>query len=305
MAERDFYNTNSHIAYPFVDAGPMLYNGGAGALPNELLVDAGFLLGVDSGYDPELHQVCLDRIVIGASSYFEFTSDAPALVGWVWRMPIDGSYARGCIDWEDTVLGGGGTASDPGRGFVVYGDLSYVLALAPGTYTLDAPKPRLEPATVQSLQSAFVSALSVADDPRRCPPNGCPCSSSSSAPSSSVPEPSNIAYLFAHGLIGDLRFKAGYNVQLSLDPGDNAIDIGAQIGAGEGPTCEDIIIDENGFCPNNNCVNCDGLIRSVNGCLAPDGIFRINGGSGVAVTPSPGAHRLDIRIDINKLCGSP
>lgn len=83
MAQPNFYNTNRGRAYPFVpltvdqfDTGPMTVE----HLADDIVVDAGFVMGVASGFDSSAHNVWLDRIVRRGDDFvFSFVSDAPGL----------------------------------------------------------------------------------------------------------------------------------------------------------------------------------------------------------------------------------
>jgi hypothetical protein len=101
-----------------------------------------------------------------------------------------------------------------------------------------------------------------------------------------------------------LKFKEGFNASILVNELGNVIEIGGVLGAGAGETCEDIIIDENGFQAGNDCVSCDGFIKSINGVPTPDGRLRINGTAGVSVVPEPENNRIRTTIEPNQFCES-
>ncbi len=83
MAQPNFYNTNRGRAYPFeprtvavVDTGSMTIE----HLSDDVVVDAGFVMGVASGFDSAVNSVWLDSIVRRSDQFiFTFVSDAPGL----------------------------------------------------------------------------------------------------------------------------------------------------------------------------------------------------------------------------------
>ena len=76
------------------------------------------------------------------------------------------------------------------------------------------------------------------------------------------------------------------------------------MGAGLGPACEDVIIDDNGFQRGNDCVNCDDLIKAIAGYLSVNGIIGLNGGPGVTVKNYPVEHLIVVTFSTTLACGS-
>ena len=84
MPQIDFYNDNENRAYPFVletvDMRPPAVPPTIEDLPNAVAVDAGFMMGLQSGFDAALHDVWLHEIRREGTTFFlEFRSDAPGL----------------------------------------------------------------------------------------------------------------------------------------------------------------------------------------------------------------------------------
>jgi len=142
-----------------------------------------------------------------------------------------------------------------------------------------------------------------------------PPSSSSSPPSSSsseepkelertkVPPSSPPAYVQARGLVGDVKVKEGYNIQLLVSVANNALRIKAVKGAGAGETCVDYLIGPGGFVidPGDACRSCTEFIRRINGMATRDGRLTISGGPGVDIFPDPVIpHRLVVRPRIER-----
>lgn len=302
MAERDFYNVNDFIAYPLMYGDDFSFVS-SGALPQKGLVDAGFMFGLDSQFDISQHTVTLFAVTIGGSGdiIFDFRSDAPGLAGFRWLFDFPAGATDGCVSYVDATPTPSGTPEpDRGWAFLTLGDPTDLLALGAGTYLLNAP-PRIEPALLQSLVDTYVRTLNLADDKRACPAACCASSSSSSSSSSSGGQE---AFIAAIGLMGDVKFKEGYNSRITVDTVLNSIDFDAEIGVGAGVTCDDMVIDEGGI-RVDNCQNCDGLIKSINGVQSPSGLLRLNGGSGVLFVRDPlNAHKIIGTINVSKDCFS-
>jgi len=85
MAKPGFYNDNRNRAFPFVKGtvGDLLAAADTvAALPAATVVDAGFVLGLRSGFIDGVHKIRLEKVRrVGDDVYFDFASDAPALVG--------------------------------------------------------------------------------------------------------------------------------------------------------------------------------------------------------------------------------
>jgi hypothetical protein len=299
MPERDFYNVNEFTAFPLVEADSRAFSGG-GELPRRGLVDAGFILGLDSQFDAAAHTVTLFSVTRGISTVvFDFRSSAPGLSGYRWLFTFTVPSLFGCTVYaiaEHLIT----TTPNVhlGTGYLTVGNLAEILALPIGTKLMAAP-PRIEPALLQSLVNTFVRSINTANAPRRCPPK--PCSSSSSSSSSLS---ADTAFAQVLGLVGDVKFSEGYNMRISLNEADNSIEFAAERGSGLGEPCEDVVVDENGFQRGHECENCDAFIRSINGRVVPTGRLRLVGGPGVVVAPDPTNHKLCVTIEEDFACSS-
>ncbi len=294
MAERDFYTVSQQISYPLLSDDSKALTP-SGVLPDAALLDAGFLLGLDSGFVPGQHEVYLYSVeVSGTTITFDFRSDAPGLLLYRWLFQAETGGVSGCPIYTDAVLIAGGPDSpDRGTGFLAVGDLTELAALGDGLW-LTGGTPRVEPALLQSMIDSFARSVNLANDARRCPPQ---CGSSASSESAET-------FLQAGDLVGDLKFREGYNSRIVLNRTDNSIQLGANRGSGAGETCEDVIIDEGGFQPGAPCSECDGYINSINGKTAQSGQLRLVAGPGMVVVPDPDNHKIVIRVESNRVCGS-
>lgn len=294
MPESGFYDHNDHIAYPLLTDSDFSLMGG-GVLPRRGLVDAGFMLGIDSQFVPITHKVTLYSVErSGPNLLFDFRSDAPGFASdyrWLFTVPVTAEI--GCIvnvDASSVLLDI--PDEDRGTGFIVVGVLSDIIALGGGIHQLANP-PEVEPALLQSLVNTFSRSMNVANQARRCPPI---CNES--------PPPPTAATTFAliQSLTGALQFKEGWNSRIIIDEDDNSIELGGVLGAGEGKTCEDIIIDEGGVQVGEECASCDDYIRTFNGRVIPSGKMTLSGGAGVTVVNDPDNHRITVTLEDNRHC---
>jgi hypothetical protein len=296
MAERDWLNANNYISYPLVDRVDRSFVGG-GNLPRNVLADAGFMLGLPSGFVAGVDDVHLYAIYrSSARVQFDFRSTASGMSGYRWLFTVS-SVMDDYVTVVATAETVGPTIYDPdrGEGFITVGKLDELRALAAGSYVLTTPLP-VEHALIQSLANTFASGLAIANDARRCPEPNCGSSSSSSDG-----ESGDDSFPFALNLTGDLKFRDGYNMSIEVDEDDNTITFNARRGYGLGEPCEDTVIDEGGFRRSNECGNCDGFIGSFNG-VAMGKDVRLSFGPGVNVVRHPDQHKISITVEINRAC---
>lgn len=299
MPERDFYNVNDFTAYPLVEADSRAFLS-SGELPRRGLVDAGFMLGLDSGFVPGIHAVTLYSFTHNpADVVFDFRADAPGLASyhWLFTFPIATPY--GCTAYANAKhLISAVDDIHRGTAYLTLGDITELLTISLGVKLLATP-PRVEPALLQSLVNTFARGFNLANNARACPPSCCTSSSSSS--SSGAPDDAFAATL---NLVGHVKFSEGNNIRISVRESDNSIEFGPARGAGLGEPCEDVVIDAHGFQRGNECENCDELVRSINGRVSSTGRLRLTGGPGVVVEPDPILHKVCITFEEDFICGS-
>ena len=298
MAEREFYNGNEYIAYPLVARDSPIIN------PFDTLVDAGFMVGPSVDYDPTTNSVYLFQITVsGLSLIFDFRSDAVGFAGYRWLFTVPADTAYGCTISTNAEIA---LVEDEtmGYGFITIGHMDRMIALGDGTYTL-SPVWNVEPALVQTLNGSRVERIILANDARACPVQCNPPSpSSSSSSSSSSAAPTQETYLVPGGeLVGDVKFKGGFNCDVSLLVGLNAVEIGANRDSGEGKPCYDWIIDQAGMHKDPDggvpyCEACSEFISTINGnnFNTKGGKVRLNIPAGALVTPDKENHRITIRL---------
>ena len=324
MAENGFYNVADFISYPLVAGGDRAFLPAGPDLPRRGIAGGWFMLGVSSGFTVATHAVTLHSVEVTASKVrFDFRADSPGFAGYRWWFEFDVADLFGTMkDATAETIIGAAPDEDVGWAELVMGDLAELIALGIGVHALRTPVP-VEPALIQSLADSYVKQIDLANDGRSCPvecsdsssSSSSPPSSSSSPPSSSsseepkelertkVPPSSPPAYVQARGLVGDVKVKEGYNIQLLVSVANNALRIKAVKGAGAGETCVDYLIGPGGFVidPGDACRSCTEFIRRINGMATRDGRLTISGGPGVDIFPDPVIpHRLVVRPRIER-----
>jgi hypothetical protein len=297
MPERDWLNVNNFLHYPLVEGDRTLYSGSE--LPKEGIADAGFVLGIDSGFIPGDHDVFLyaawaydDRIEL------DFRADAPGMSGYRWLFPIPAGTAEGTSVHRDAEhISLASESPDRGEGFVTVGRIESLHGVLPaGGDNRLVTALNVEPALIQSLYGAAARSIGIANDARLCPDANC-----GSSLSSSVSAEEGDTFAMALNLIGALKFREGYNASVEVIPSTNVIEINARVGLGAGEPCEDVIIDENGFQRGEECVNCDRFIGSINGVVMGKDVT-LQGTPGVCVVPDPDNHKIIMTIESGKVC---
>jgi hypothetical protein len=305
MARPGFYNDNAHRSYPFLDADLGM------PLPESAVVDFGCLMGLSVGYDDEAHKVYLHRVYRDTGVFrFEFRCTAPAMAGQslTFLVPDTSSEYASFTATVDVAPGSSGSSlssecgDDPDwEGFLVIGDLFDLKNAIAVSESLDdvGGATTVEPALVQNLARTFVRAvhLANADRVRTQPPPGCP--------DSDVPttDPDH-SYVIARCLTGDLKFVEGYNSSIRQSDSDNAIVIGASVGAGAGQPCDEVPLYPGEMSPDGGQLltggpTCGEILKSINGVGGK--VIRLNQGTGVRITPGETEGELIVAVDLHDL----
>lgn len=326
MGKIDWYNDNANRSYPFVN-GTVDYQPPSAPptvkdLPNGIVVDAGFLMGLQSGFDHELHEVFLQEIRREGSTFFlEFRSDAPGL----FERPLtftrevgDETYLAEFVDnFQEPVTSVSGSvsysASGSGgecpeeplwSGFIVTGKISALEALLPldGVVTrTDTDDGLIEPALIQSMVASYVDSLNVANNDRTrvTAPEGCP--------PVTWDYPTNIIFIRDTCIRGDVRFQEGFNTLITQNNFDNSVVIAPSLGAGAGLPCETVPLFDGETPPITGVdsslleggATCGDILRSING--KPGRVLEILAQQGVVITPIPASNKLVINVDMTGL----
>lgn len=295
MAVAGFYNENEYRQYPFVGKQTYL----AAHLPTQLIVDCGFIMGIDSQFDATTHIVYLSKLTVTEDEYiFEFRTTAPAAAA-----PLIFTRNKTAENWEieyqaSAVASDKPCATEPAwEGFIVTGNLQFNDAqeekLNDGEYEF-AQERVVEPALIQSLVRNYLRSIGVANYERTVL---LPCSDNSSS-SSSAPVTEERALIPQQLCMnGNIKFTAGYNCSITQTDIANTITISPFLGAGAysdvaAELCENfgelpLYVGEP-TAPGSKFLSggpaCDELITSINGIGGPNVI--INNGPGITIRTS-------------------
>jgi hypothetical protein len=285
MPRAGFYNDNEYRAYPFV------YKTTAPAtpLPDACIVDCGIIMGLDSQFEPGVHNVWLAGVARTATDItFTLATDAPGVVGnLVFTRQLD------AVEWlTEHVEGAQSTAAcaeEPTwEGFLVTGVFADLLDVLPedSDITFADTDYILEPSRIQSLVKSYLRSVSVGNYSRviASPPEEC---GGSEAPEARTVIPHREC------MKGDLRFLAGYNCDISQVDRRNELVVAAVRGAGDNgdAACEEIPLFDGEAPPEGSKLlsggpACDEIGFTING-LNDNGAVRIIGGPGINVIADP------------------
>lgn len=298
MPQTDFYNHNRFISYPLQEVAEVDFAFGAGKLHKSALLDAGFILGIDAEYDAEYRVKLLQLELTAAGVTFVFQDEAASATFRAAFLWTDPAGALQEVDAEE------GAAY--GSGFVVAGDLAAVrTAFANGTHGA-ADDYYLEKGLVQSLHNHFVKQFTVAsqlDTPWHAP-----------AECGGLPTDPWEYRVTGRDLRGHRKFKPGYNATVSVVELDNAIEIGAGLGAGEGEPCGRVPLESSSSSAGSigslsslssasmeaisTPTRCKDVFNTINGVWPNSlGSFQLTAlSSGLKVTPYPDQHKIVVEF---------
>jgi hypothetical protein len=316
MAKPGFYNDNEYRAYPFIARRPIIAVDACGVpdstpqtvttpLPNSAVVDAGFIMGIDSEFDEETHTVYLARIVRDNDEFtFEFRTNA---TGATTRPIIFTRHAA--AEWlnetADSNPGLPECATEPAwEGFLVTGPLDDLLAELPvnGELLFAATDYVVEPGRVQSLIKAYVRSINIGN-------YGRVMASNEECNESSEPVGTREIIVNARCLTGDLKFKEGYNCLIQQVNRTNAIRVG--VGASSVPPDSELCLygSELPFYPGevppagskflSGGPACDEVISTINGLVGPN--VQLVGGTGVKIVTTQNENKITIQLAKNSL----
>lgn len=330
MPRPNFFNDNLNRSYPFKEGSVGVNTPASGLfsmpeLPDNVIVDCGFIMGPESGFDASIDEVFLYQITrINAGTFeFEFRCTASNLV----HAPLIFTRAASSDLYEtefsesftpdqaaDSIsasingsASSSGTPEDCGEplwsGFMVSGDMQALSARIPSGTSItreDVYSALVEPCLVQNLSLNQVVSINVANSdrtralrPENCPPN-------------QWDFPVGETYVYDVCLLGNIKFKNGFNLSIGQDVVGSTIIFSPTIGAGEGQPCEDIPIfpgetppidSENGLLAGD--FYCNEVLRSINGLQGPTLTFF--GESGVSILTDIVNNKLIVDINLTDL----
>jgi hypothetical protein len=315
MARQGWYGENRNRAYPFLegtvgrpDSGPLtLLN-----LADDVVVDAGFVLGPQSRFATG-HTVHLARVRRSGGTFtLEFESDAPELFG----VPLAFTRRAGGPDYEAEFADSGQAGmSDSSRsgsdsssfcaeplwgGFLVTGAAAALELLLPANGTVERGNGGavVEPALLQNLAGAYVTSVALANDDRTRveAPAGCD--------DVVFPYDTGAVRVRARCLRGALLVKPGYNAAVRQNAQANSLTFYAAVGAGEGRPCAEVPLFDAEVPPEGSGLlaggpRCNETLRSINGVGGRQ--FSLSAGPGVTVTAVPEEHKVVVSVDMSGL----
>jgi hypothetical protein len=237
MSKPSFYNDNEYRSYPFVDQ-PTVFEAlpENTRLPNDAVVDAGFIMNLDAQYEDENNIVYLASVSAADGTLrLRFANTAPACVGKLITFRRDYvTGANGIIaaepEWTTEHAESESAANycpiEPTwTGFLVTGKIEplVVAALAAGgTLAFAAGSYTVEPARVQNLNKAYLRSVRVGNYSRITSP---PCDATATVAEQEL-------ILDPACLTGDIKFKEGYNAKITQINNVNTLTFAAVKGGG-------------------------------------------------------------------------
>lgn len=300
MADTDFYNLNRFRNYPLIDESNTSVTA-VPALVQKGCADVGIVLFPSSGFDnaDDGHKFFISSVGPNRNlTLYPYAVGTPIHAQEITiSLGAGASYGREIFNVTDVA------GVIHGYGWVIVGEdlgtdtYSYASAISSAPATV----PYVERRCIQVMDGHYINKLVVANQPRTVVPETYD-SSSSAAPYNSSSNPTE-GYLYAPGgehVTGDIRFREGYNIRITVSELGNALQFSARKGAGLGEACEEVprtyhelVLAERGL-PLDNSPRCHEVITNFNG-VGPDsaGVFKLFGGKGVDIS-SPNAHTITI-----------
>lgn len=320
MPRPGFFNDNCNRAYPFIadsvrettpDSWPLTMP----QLPDDFLVDAGFILSESSIFVAETDKIWLRRLWRdGDQLFFEFESNAAYLLNTPLLFQFDsndGDYAIAFAS-SDEPPPGVSESDDVGcipplwTGYLVIGRVASILDRVPDGDGIvrepaDEDSAIIEPALIQNLHRAQLQGITIGNADRTrvdSAPEDC------EQPVWTHEE--ELIFLDGPCLQGHIHLKPGFNCEILQSDTENKITFIAGVGSGEGEPCEEVPVfpgeqppvgQEEGFLSGG--IACNDTVRAINGVGGP--VFNLLAGAGVAITPDPENHRIIVDVNLRDL----
>ena len=321
MARPNFFNDNANRTFPFILGTAGVRTPAVGTvtmrqLPDDFIVDCGFIMGPESGFVEGQHRVYLQQIArIGANSFsFEFRCDAPNLADIplvFFRNLTDDlyttSFEESDIPTTEVVsesLSVSQTAGECGEpfwsGYLTTGDLTAIADRLNADEKIIKENDNevlVEPSLIQNLNECQLVSLSIAngDRTRALKPDGCPQYDWTFNTGEN--------YVTYECMQGDIRLKAGYNVALTQDNATNTIQFNPVQNAGLGTPCGEIPLFDAETPPigaENELLAgdfyCNEVFRTINGLQGPNLVFFA--GTGISIFADQGNNSITIDVSL-------
>lgn len=307
MVRAGFLNDNEYRQYPLVPHA-------ANTLNTELIADCGFIMGLDSEFDPEQHVVYLASVTQQNSAIrIEFRTTAPAAADY----PLVFTRTATSEEWEEeyveTEPGQAPCAIEPmWEGYLVTGPVNPTFEQfnAGVTLAFNAEIAEVEPGRIQTLAKSYLRSISLGNYARiTVPPRTCD-------DLIDVPGDLNRIIVNATCLRGHVKFEPGHHCVITQQDFNNTLVIATT----KDTNPNDPLANE--LCENGGEIKlypleekpaliegepatskfysgglaCDETISSINGLGGP--AVRIVGGAGIKVLPvdPDNPHTLKVQI---------
>lgn len=285
-------------------------------LPNDAIVDFGCIMGVQSYFVEGTSSVYLFEIRREGSLFvFEFRSTAPGLEEYalsfsrsVTSDDFETEYSDALPITLDFSQSASNCVSDVNwEGYLVTGsmlELAELLDDDGDKLKGDELDAIVEPALVHNMSYAHARSINLANADRTRADNADDCDS--------LVWPFTIQPIYVNHLcaIGKIRFKPGYNCVIDQDSEENSITIGAEVAAGEGEPCDEVLLFDSESPPTGETLvtggpACNEVFRSINGVGGR--VVDILSGAGVVINSDPENHQIVVDINLHDLavCYSP
>lgn len=297
MPRPGFYNDNEYRAYPFI------YQARAQTeptLPESVIVDAGFIMGLDADFDEKSDAIWLAEIS-RAGTTITFTFETDAVGGVDFRLIFTRNIAdeEWLTEYAQTAPAALPCAEEPvWEGFLVTGVLENAANLLTDGQTIVFEKNeyRVEPGRIQNLAKSYLRSITVGNYERTAIPE-CGTSRTGERP----------VILNAACIKGDVKLKEGYQCQITQNNRTSTIDISAAVTAGaekDAAFCEygselPLYVGEipaEGFKFYSSGSACNELIFTLNGVGGKN--LSLLGGNGVTITTTE-ENQLKLTLDAN------
>jgi hypothetical protein len=282
MAKSGFYNDNEYRAYPFVANADVAVSDLKAAV-YRAVVDAGFVLGVEGGKESAQSALVGFRVWLSrisrAGAVFTFVFNTTSVTAQL----VFTTTAQ-TNEWHtlhaDSV--NGVTEDQPcadaplWSGYLVIGTISDLAAVMPAGAALDFEYGayEIEPTRIQNIAGTYLNSISVGNFDRvRIPP----CDSESS------PASLRAVKTAAECLRGPIKFKEGYNCQITQTSRENSLTFSAGLDFGA--------VKDATYCANGGEIPLyvdepmpEGSVFYSGGPACKDLIFTINGVGGSSIS---------------------
>lgn len=311
----NFFNENLHRSFPFRVGTVDKQKATIGTvtletLPDEFIVDCGFILGPLSEFTEGINKVFLSRIYRPNSTtiLFEFSCDATGTVNkpliftrHITDTNFKSEFVDSQVDSASEALDACAEAN--WSGYLVTGDISilFSMILEGQDILRQDTEAIVEPTLIQNLAYNQVTSINLAnaDRTRAIRPEACPALEWNFVPGQT--------FIQTICLRENLAFRPGYNCTISQLGQTNTIQFQAIQLAGAGQPCDQIQrfpTEEPAINGDNELLDgdyyCNQVLRTINGLQGPN--INIYAGTGVSIVPAENEVNIDINLRDLSLC---